>query len=104
MIKINLKSDGKNIKKIIIKGHALYDDFGKDIVCAAASATVITSVNACLSIDNNSLIYDDKDGLIINVSKNDIVTTKIINNMIANLYELERVYPKNINIKEENNE
>ena len=38
------------------------------------------------------------------IKKNDIVTTKIINNMINNLYELEKAYPKNIKIKEENNE
>ena len=38
------------------------------------------------------------------LKKNDVVTTKIINNMISNLYELERAYPKNIQIKEENNE
>ena len=38
------------------------------------------------------------------VLKDDEVTTKIINVMITNLYELEKVYPKNIKIKEENNE
>ena len=49
MIKVKLEKHNNNLEKIIIKGHALYDDFGKDIVCAAFSATVITSVNACLS-------------------------------------------------------
>ena len=38
------------------------------------------------------------------VLKDDEVTTKIINVMITNLYELEKAYPKNIKIKEENNE
>ena len=104
MIKIKLKKNDDNVKNIVIKGHALYDDFGKDIVCAAVSSTVITSVNACLSIDEESICYENKNGLIIEVKKNDIVTTKIINNMISNLYELERAYPKNIQIKEENNE
>ena len=103
MIKVKLLRDNNKIKKIIIGGHALYDDFGKDIVCAAVSSTVITSINASLLIDSNSLIYDDKDGLTIVIIKNDIVTTKIIDNMISNLYELERAYPKNIQIKEENN-
>ena len=104
MIKVKLIKNNNNIKKIIIKGHAMYADYGKDIVCAAVSSTIITSINASLSIDNESLIYDDKNGLDIEVKKNDIVTTKIINNMINNLYELEKAYPKNIKIKEENNE
>lgn len=103
MIKIKLEKNNDKIKNIIIKGHALYDDFGKDIVCAAVSSTVITSVNASLLIDENSLYYDDKDGLNIKVLKNDVVTEKIITNMVSNLYELMRMYPKNIQIKEENN-
>ena len=104
MIKIKLLTKDDNLNKIIIKGHAMYDDFGKDIVCAAVSATVITSINACLSIDNNSLNYDDKDGLKIVINKKDTITKKIIENMISNLKELEKAYPKNVQIKEENNE
>lgn len=103
MIKVKLTKDNNKYREIIIKGHALYDDFGKDIICAAVSSTAITSINACLSIDSNSLVYDDYDGLTIEVIKEDIVTTKIINNMISSLYELEDAYPKNIQIKEENN-
>ena len=104
MIKIKLLTKDNNLDRIIIKGHAMYDDFGKDIVCAAVSSTIITSINACLSIDESSLIYDDRDGLDIEVRKNDIVTTKIIDSMISNLKQLEEAYPKNIQIKEENNE
>ena len=101
MIKVKLVKDNNKIRRVIITGHANYDDFGKDIVCASVSATVITSVNASLSIDSDSLIYNEDNGLDIEVIKDDIVTTKIIDNMINNLYELERAYPKNIEIKEE---
>ena len=104
MIKVKLLKNDNDLEKIVIKGHAMYDDFGKDIVCAAVSSTVITSVNACLSIDENSVNYDDKDGLEIEIKKNDIVTRKIIESMISNLKELEVAYPKNVQIKEENNE
>jgi len=104
MIKIKLLKKNNNIEKIIIKGHAMYDDFGKDIVCAAVSSTVITSINACLSIDDKSLIYDDSLGLVIEIKKDDIITKKIIDNMINNLISLEEAYPKHIQIKEENNE
>lgn len=104
MIKIKLLKKDNNLKRIIIKGHAMYDDFGKDIVCAAVSSTVITSVNACLSIDENSLNYDDGKGLEIEVNNDDVIITKILESMISNLKELERAYPKNVQIKEENNE
>ena len=93
-----------NNNLIRISGHANYDDFGKDIVCAAVSSTVITTINILLSLDNQSISYNDSRGLIIEVLKNDMTTKKIINVLISNLYELEKAYPKNIQIKEENNE
>ena len=101
MIKVKLVKDNNKVRRVIITGHAGFDDYGKDIVCASVSATVITSVNASLSIDNKSLIYNENNGLDIEVVKDDMVTTKIIDNMISNLYELEKAYPKNIEIKEE---
>lgn len=104
MIKVKLIKNNNDLEKIIIKGHAMYDDFGKDIVCAAVSSTVITSVNACLSIDKDCLCYNDNDGIEIEIIKKDIVTNKIIHNMISNLKQLEEAYPKNVQIKEENNE
>ena len=41
MIKIEVKK-----KNISIVGHANYDEYGKDIVCAAVSSVVITSIEA----------------------------------------------------------
>ena len=39
MIRVNVFSDSEgNTRKIELKGHAGYDDYGKDIVCASASA------------------------------------------------------------------
>ena len=75
MIKVKLTKNNNYYKRIIITGHANYDDFGKDIVCAAVSSTVITSVNSCLAIDNESISYDDKNGLDIKILKDDEVTT-----------------------------
>lgn len=104
MIKVILTKKDDNVNKVIINGHAGYDDFGKDIVCAAVSSMVITTINILLSLDNQSISYNDSRGLIIEVLKNDMTTKKIINVLISNLYELEKAYPKNIQIKEENNE
>ena len=70
MIKVKLTKYGNNINKIIIDGHANYDVFGKDIVCASVSSTVITTVNILLSLDNESIKYDNTEGLIIEVLKN----------------------------------
>ena len=94
MIKVILTKKDDNVNKVIINGHAGYDDFGKDIVCAAVSSTVITTINILLSLDNQSISYNDSRGLIIEVLKNDMTTKKIINVLISNLYELEKAYPE----------
>ena len=88
--------------KIIIKGHADYDDYGKDIVCASVSSIVITTVNAILEIYRDAVIYkEEKDILTIELLKQDEIIIKLINNMINLLKELSNNYPKNIKVRED---
>ena len=94
MIKVNIKE-----KQIIIKGHANYDELGKDIVCASVSSMVITTVNAILRVDNEAIKYSDDNGVIIDIIKSDEIINKLINNMIDLLEKLEKQYPKYIEIR-----
>ncbi len=97
MIKVDIKKNHINIS-----GHALFDDYGKDIVCASVSSIVITSINGILRIDDKAIsykLYDD--GLYIDILKNDEVTEKLILNMISLLKDLEKEYGKNIKVNEE---
>ena len=52
MIRVDIKK-----KHIKISGHAMFDEYGKDIVCAAASAIVTTSINGILRIDEEAINY-----------------------------------------------
>ena len=100
MIKVKLIKNNNQIKKIIIKGHAMYADYGKDIVCSAASSIVTTTVNGILSLDKEALTYKvDKKGLTINICKQDKIVDTLICNMISLLKELEENYKDNIEIK-----
>ena len=97
MIKISIRN---NI--ITIAGHALYDDYGKDIVCASVSSIVITSINLCLRFDKDSIKYKKKtDKLAIEVLSNDKNISLTIENMIMMLEELASTYKKNIKIIKE---
>ncbi|MFA5408800.1 MAG: ribosomal-processing cysteine protease Prp [Bacilli bacterium] len=98
MIKINVEYKDNYISKIVIKGHALYAEEGKDIVCAAVSSTVITTVNNILSLSKTIEYIEDKDCLTIIVIKNDLSTQKILANMLSMLNELEKDYSKYIKI------
>ncbi|MBQ9834679.1 MAG: ribosomal-processing cysteine protease Prp [Bacilli bacterium] len=94
MIKLNVKND-----KIIITGHALYDDYGKDIVCASASSIIISSINCVLQFDKDALSYhENKDGLEIEILKKDKITLTIIKNMLDMLKDLASQYEENIKI------
>ena len=91
MITISVKE-----KEIKIGGHALYDSFGKDIVCASVSSIIITTINACEKIEDKSLSYNESNPLFIKVLSNNEVILKLIDNMIVLLKELAKDYPKNI--------
>ena len=102
MIKVQITAKDNNIKKINIKGHAGYDDYGKDIVCSSVSSITITTVNAILMFDKNYISYNEKkDNFEIIINENNDITNKLIQNMINLLTELSQDYPKNIKIEEE---
>ena len=90
----------KKENSILITGHALFDDYGRDIVCSAVSSIVITTINGILKIDKSAIKYDNNDGIKIQIVKKDKITLDLIDNMMDLLNELSDKYPKNIKIKE----
>ena len=100
MIKVSITKDNAKYKKIVVSGHALYDDYGKDIVCSAVSSITTTTINGILSLDKDSLSYEvNEDGLKIIINSDDNVTQTLIQNMINLLRELESNYPANVKVK-----
>ncbi len=86
-------------KDIEITGHAMYDDYGKDIVCAAVSSIIQTSVESIASINEAAVdVKNTNDKLTIIINSHDEVTNKLINTMINLLKEVEKKYPQNIKI------
>ena len=57
MIKVNVIKKDNVITNINIIGHAGYDVSGKDIVCSAVSSITITTINALLKYDKDSISY-----------------------------------------------
>jgi uncharacterized protein YsxB (DUF464 family) len=94
MIKVTVKKD--NIK---ITGHAMYDEYGKDIVCAAVSSIVITTVNGIMKLDDSLINTDDTNGKVeIKILKHTKECDILINNMLDLLEELKEQYKNNIKI------
>ena len=100
MITVNVIKENRKYKKITILGHAMYDDYGKDIVCSACSSIVITTVNGILALDKGSLSYlVGKKGMTIEIKNDDHTTQVLINNMVRLLKDLAGKYPDNIEVK-----
>lgn len=100
MISVKVVKENSNVVKVSVLGHAMYDEYGKDIVCSACSSIVTTTVNGILSLNKESLSYlVSKKGMEIEVKAFDNTTQILINNMISLLKELEENYPENIEVK-----
>ena len=99
MIKVSVTKKNQQIQEVSIQGHAMYDDFGKDIVCAAVSSCVITTVNGILEIDKDWILAkQDSKVVLIQVQNSSDVCKTLLANMISLLEELHDQYPKNLKI------
>lgn len=100
MIRIETRKKDNKYTKITFKGHADYDNYGKDIVCAAVSSTMLCTVNAIYLINEDSIKVDKStDDFIIETLVDNDITNKLLENMMRCLKSLEKQYPKNIKIK-----
>ena len=97
MIRINISKD-----QITIKGHADYEEFGKDIVCASVTSIATTTINAIIRLDSEAISFKSTSGLIdIKVNKHDNLVDTLLLNMTELFKELEKDYEKYIKINEE---
>ena len=102
MIRIKIVEKNNILQQIIIKGHADYEEYSKDIVCAAVSATYLCTVNAIFALKENSIeILEEKDKKTIIINEKDKVIITLLHNMIRCLESLEKQYPKNIKLDKE---
>ncbi len=100
MIRIHVIRENDEIKQITLKGHANYDEYGKDIVCAAVSATFLCTVNGIFATTANSIqVKSSQNTQIVEVIKPDTMAEKLLGNMLKCLENLQQKYPNNIEIR-----
>lgn len=102
MIRISIVQEKGQINQVTLQGHAEYDHIGKDIVCAAVSATYLCTVNAIFSIASQSIhVVKKEEKQILQIVTHDDIVDKLIMNMMNCLSSLEKQYPKNIKLDKE---
>lgn len=104
MIKVNIhENDDGQVVSFNMSGHADFDEYGKDIVCAGASAVVFGNVNAIISMtDANPDIKLGDDGGYLEFSvehPKDETLQMLLKAMIISLKTIEEEYNDYIRIE-----
>lgn len=103
MIKIKFARDESGISLISMHGHADYAQYGKDIVCSAASTIIIGGINAIAKLGFISFISYNVDAgdveLKINNTKNAELQI-ILETLVIQFKSIEESYPKYIQVQE----
>ncbi|HLT00333.1 MAG TPA: ribosomal-processing cysteine protease Prp [Acholeplasma sp.] len=104
MIQFEFKTENDQIKHIKVKGHALFGDYGTDIVCASVSTALIMTANAIEILGLNDHIQTKvKSGdFELKVKKYNPTVEGLLQNLKYTFSELEAQYNSHIkNLKEE---
>ncbi|CAM4232557.1 ribosomal-processing cysteine protease Prp [Lacicoccus alkaliphilus] len=104
MIRVDIHKDqAGRIESFEMSGHAGFGEYGKDIVCAGASAVVFGNVNAVLSMtESDPGIELDDDGGYLHFDVDDPDDEKlqtILEAMIISLKTIEEEYSEHIRIE-----
>ncbi|AUB31341.1 ribosomal-processing cysteine protease Prp [Spiroplasma floricola] len=100
MVKAKIVEKNNIINSFVVKGHANFDKFGQDIVCAGITAIVSGSLNALdIKFKNNVELNVNENEISIKVIKNDDLLNHLLEFMIIQLETIEVQYPKNFKIE-----
>ena len=98
MISVNVSFIGSDLQKLTVSGHANYDQYGKDIVCAGVSAVVTGGINALESeLANIKIVNEDNKLGVVVVNNNEKIQT-ILKTILIQLETIEASYKKYIKI------
>ncbi len=103
MIKIKIARDEEKIILISMQGHADFDQYGKDIVCSAASTIIIGGINAIAQLGFISFISYSVDvgNVEVKINNTDISELQVIlETLVIQFKSIEESYPKYIQVQE----
>ena len=98
MISVNVTFIGSDVKSLTVSGHANYDKYGKDIVCAGVSAVVTGGINALESQVSNIEIISKENELGVKVINSNEYIQIVLKTILIQLETIESSYKKYIKI------
>lgn len=94
MIKYHFKKDHGFIKGLDVKGHALFGEYGTDIVCSAVSTALIVTVNAIETLGYKENFYAkvEEGNFELHINQTNDVIEGLLINLEYTLNELAAQY------------
>ncbi|WP_411844182.1 ribosomal-processing cysteine protease Prp [Salinicoccus sp. HZC-1] len=100
-VSININDEGQ-VQSFDMSGHAMFDEHGKDLVCAGASAVVFGSVNAIINMTeaNPSIEMEEETGYFSFIAPDpaDEKMQVLLEGMIISLKTIEEEYGEHIKL------
>lgn len=82
----------------MISGHADYDEYGYDIVCAGISS-LTQSIAIALNKYSKAEVEYTKSGLVVDIGKKDEISKILLDTLRIGLLEIENEYPNHIQVQ-----
>ncbi|MDF2884377.1 MAG: ribosomal protein [Clostridiaceae bacterium] len=107
MINVEVLKKNNNIVFIETKGHADYDEYGKDIVCSAVSALCTTTLNGIIEVLHIEPEYSIHDNGFLSIGLKRLTMDEIkacqvlMKTLLLGLQNIEIGYSEYINLKVE---
>lgn len=98
MIKIKIKYIDQKFASLKVSGHANSDEYGKDLVCAAVSATLTGGFNALRNPKDFKIILEEGNALL---EANKIISDHdevVIETIVTGLKSIEENDPKFVKV------
>ena len=92
MIQVQINCSSNQIRKMIVQGHAEYDDIGKDLVCAAVSSIMFGLLNALDEMSDGNVKMSVDDKISIEALDTDSTVQIILNTGLIQLKTVEESY------------
>ena len=99
MITVAVLGEKDQIKQGVVFGHALSDEYGKDLVCASVSAITFGLINMLDEKKRSEVKIKVTDDISVTVLKNSEELQTMLKTGIFQLKYLAEKYPQNITIK-----
>lgn len=100
MIRVLYGSEDSHYDYINVKGHAMSDDYGKDLICAGVSSIMFGLMNAIDMVDSDANISMKENEITIELSHTSDKTDNYLELAILQLKTIEESYSQYIKIDE----